>query len=94
MASGKSSTLDRLKHKLFPFLFKRCPAGNIHGIRDRLCYCRVNEHDYDWAGGTYSFKYHPQVKAFLRKEGKAISEYSCTEDILNDFAEYLGTTKI
>jgi hypothetical protein len=50
MASMRPSLFFRLKIKLLPFLYKKCPAGNYHFFTDTLCFCRVNEYSYDWNG--------------------------------------------
>jgi hypothetical protein len=56
MASGVAPWWKRLLYKLLPFLFKTCPGGNRHWRWDRLCYCRVNEHDGVWHGGVLDFR--------------------------------------
>ena len=62
MASGYSTRWARIKHKIFPFMYKKCPAGNYHPRFDQLCYCRVNEfiisrtEEESWHGGVYDFR--------------------------------------
>ena len=59
MANRRTSAMKRVKIKLFPFLYKKCPDGNWHKRNDKFCYCRVNEHHVggtdSWNGGIYKF---------------------------------------
>lgn len=56
LASACAPRWRRIIHKVAPFLFKQCPGKNYHWCWDRLCYCRVCEHDSDWEGGILDFK--------------------------------------
>jgi len=39
MSSRYAPWYKRFLHKIMPFLFKECPAGNNHWYLDRYCFC-------------------------------------------------------
>ena len=60
MSSCQTPRWKRLLHEATPFLFNKCPAGNMHWIWDRLCFCCTNEYDActhkQWHGGILDLK--------------------------------------
>ena len=65
MASGRPSKWQLFKIKWFPFLYKKCPAGNYHPKKDKYCMCRVGEYSYEWRGGVYDFSTGKDVDSWI-----------------------------
>ena len=56
MAGACAPRWRRILRRVIPSLFKQCPDKNYHWCWDRLCYCRVCEHNGDWEGGVLDFR--------------------------------------
>lgn len=61
MASAPESTKRRLFRLSFPFLFKECPQGNFHWLRDRFCFCGLGTYSGNWHGGVWDFKQRAEI---------------------------------
>lgn len=74
MGGARTTTIGRLRFKIFPFMYKKCPAGNYHKIDDRLCFCRCNEHYDNWHGGILDFRTGEEYIPYNQTLGNSLHE--------------------
>jgi len=87
MGSSKESKIRKIIRTLCPWLFTKCIGANYHWIWERLCWCCLNEHTYDFHGGIYDLKTKQEYQPCQQCEEEL--EPSSVTMILNNKKDWL-----